>query len=158
MACPAQPVRTHSGGLHGRGAPRFCRARQAWVSATRRFLAAALRAIRLLRPAPPPLRRLDRDRPAAGLAFQDLESGARDQRTMDVVLVQELLAHAVVLIVPVLRHVVPEAEFRDCCPVAGLIGGQILLQPRLRRLDRDDVEAAVIIRAVLGGGLERVNL
>ena len=72
---------------------------------------------------------------------------------------RELLQHAVVRLAPVCRQVgIPGTEFPACRLVAGLIGGEEPLELGLRGSDRNDVEAAAVVRAVLGGGLGRVDL
>ena len=69
---------------------------------------------------------------------------------------RELLQHAVVRLAPVCRQVgIPGIEFPA---LAGLIGGEEPLELGLRGGDRNDVEAAAVVRAVLGGGLGRVDL
>src|SRR5262245_10271950 len=108
-------------------APRRWRSRHANVSATRRRRWRADFSPMSSRCA----QRVRRGGFTAAQAFQDLKPGFPDQRPIDLVALAELVVFTVVLRAPVLRHIVPEVEFRDRSPVAGLIVGQERLQRRL---------------------------
>src|SRR6516162_10562355 len=95
------------------------------------------------------------ERPATAKAFDDLELR---QAAVDLISAQKLHVHAVMLRTPVFRHIVPGGEGPARRRIAKLVPSQEPLELGLRGVNRDHVEAAAVVRAVLGGGLGRVDL
>src|SRR5262245_33281895 len=100
-----------------------------------------------------------RDRPPIDRNLDDLEPGFSHEGAVNSKRSATFLVRAVMLLAPIPGCVVvPGVECRDRLPVRRLIVGQEPLEPGLRGVDRDHVKAALIVRTVIGVGLQRIDL